>query len=269
MIAYKSPLRYPGGKSRAVERILAQIPATLREYREPFVGGGSVYFGVRSLFGTAIRCAINDLNPDVIYFWTAVRDNLTVLADEIESFRNHYLHDGRALYQFLCDEDNMRSGFDRALRFFIMNRITFSGIMDAGGYSQQAFEQRFTASSIERLRSLDRGLSGVQITCDDYETLLTRPGDDVFIFLDPPYYSAARSKLYGKRGDLHTSFDHERFASLMQKVMHKWLITYDDSPYIRDLFSFAQVETWELQYGMSSFTGGTVEKGRELFIRNY
>jgi len=54
----------------------------------------------------------------------------------------------------------------------------------------------------------------------------------------------------------------------MKSVPHQWLITYDDSPYIRDLFAFAHIEAWELQYGMGSFTGGTVEKGRELFIRS-
>ncbi|MDZ4765337.1 MAG: DNA adenine methylase [Chloroflexota bacterium] len=268
MMTYKSPLRYPGGKSRAVERIMVQIPATIREYREPFIGGGSVYFGVRSLFGQSIQYAINDLNPDLIHFWRMVRDDVKTLANEIEIYRDHYSDDGRGLYKFLCDDKNMRSDFDRAVRFFIMNRITFSGVMDAGGYSQQAFDKRFTASSIGRLRALDCGLSSVEITCADYETLVTRPGNGVFLFLDPPYYSATASKLYGKRGDLHTSFDHERFASVMKSVPHQWLITYDDSPYIRDLFAFAHIEAWELQYGMGSFTGGTVEKGRELFIRS-
>jgi DNA adenine methylase len=269
MTTYKSPLRYPGGKSRAVERIMAHIPATIHEYREPFIGGGSVYFGVRSLFGGTIRYVINDLNADLMHFWQYSRDDLGTLAKEIEIFRDHYRADGRALYTFLCNDKHMRSDFDRAIRFFIMNRITFSGVMDAGGYSQQAFDKRFTASSIERLRDLEGGLSGVQMTCVDYEKWVTQPGDGVFIFLDPPYYSATASKLYGKRGDLHTSFDHARFAAIMQTVKHKWLITYDDSPYIRDLFAFAQIESWELQYGMGSFTGGSVEKGRELFIRNY
>ena len=269
MILYKSPLRYPGGKSRAVERIMAQIPATIAEYREPFVGGASVYMGVRSLFGRSITYAINDLNPDVIHFWRFVRDDLTALADSVEAFHAHYQGKGRELYAFLCDEHNMRSDFDRAVRFFIMNRITFSGVMDAGGYSEQAFESRFTLSSIQRLRDLEGGLSGTTITCDDYEMIIREPGQGVFIFLDPPYYSATASRLYGKRGELHTSFDHPRFASVMREIDHRWLITYDDSPHIRDLFSFAQITSWELQYGMNNFMQGRAEKGREIFIRNY
>lgn len=111
-----------------------------------------------------------------------------------------------------------------------MNRITFSGVMDSGGYSQQAFEKRFTESSIERLQTIPQCLLGVKITHGDYEELLFNSGDNVFIFLDPPYLKATKSKLYGVKGDLHTSFDHERFAENMKKCSHKWLITYDDSP---------------------------------------
>jgi site-specific DNA-adenine methylase len=69
--------------------------------------------------------------------------------------------DGRELYNFLKDKSNINSEFDIAVRFFIMNRITFSGIMDSGGYSQQAFEKRFTESSIERLKIISNSLSSV------------------------------------------------------------------------------------------------------------
>ena len=71
-------------------------------------------------------------------------------------------------------------------------------------------------------------------------------GDDVFIFLDPPYFSAMKSALYGKNGKMHKGFDHQRFAEVMKRCKHKWLITYDDSEYVRDLFSFAYIRTWTL-----------------------
>jgi DNA adenine methylase len=266
----KSPLRYPGGKSRAIEQIHAHIPANFREYREPFVGGGSVFLSIKGLFGAfAHKYVINDLNSDLMAFWRWSRDDVSTLADSVEAFHQSYAQDGRGLYEFLRDERNMRSDFDRAVRFFIMNRITFSGVMDAGGYSQQSFEQRFTTSSIERLRALDRMLENVELLNGDYESLVMLPGEGVFIFLDPPYYSATESRLYGVRGQLHTSFDHGRFADVMRQVSHKWLITYDDSPYIRDLFSFANIVEWELQYGMNNYKQDRAEKGRELFIRNY
>ena len=49
---------------------------------------------------------------------------------------------------------------------------------------------------------------------------------------------------------MHKGFDHERLAEVMQQTNHNWLITYDDSDYIRDLFAFANIFTWDITYGM-------------------
>lgn len=265
----KSPLRYPGGKSRALDLIVPQIPATITEFREPFVGGGSVFLAVRSLFkGQIQHYWINDLNADLVHFWTYARDDINALANKVADFKTNH-SDGRELYNFLKDDANMRSDFDRAVRFFVMNRITFSGVVDAGGYSQQSFERRFTDSSIERLRKLGANLSGIKITRGDYEPVIHAPGENVFIFLDPPYWKATQSRLYGVRGNLHTSFDHERFAEQMRQCPHQWLITYDDSPKIRALFKFAEVVEWELQYGMNNYKQDSAAKGQEVFIKNY
>ncbi|PJF38119.1 MAG: modification methylase, partial [Phototrophicales bacterium] len=77
------------------------------------------------------------------------------------------------------------------------------------------------------------------------------------------------SRLYGRRGDLHTGFDHKRFANAIRDCHHRWLITYDDSSEIRQLFDFALIKEWELQYGMNNYKQDKANKGRELFIRNY
>lgn len=265
----KSPLRYPGGKSRAIRQIMNYVPATAQEYREPLVGGGSVFLAMKDLFGQRIgRYCINDLNYDLYCFWKHARDNIGELVAEVQTFKEAY-GNGRELWRFLKVEDNMPSDFERAVRFFILNRITFSGTVDSGGYSQSAFERRFTQSSIDRLRRLAPVLQGVEINYGDYEDMLHREGSHVFIFLDPPYWSAADSRLYGKRGELHTSFDHERFADNMRRCPHKWLITYDDSPFIRDLFGFAHVVEWSLQYGMNNYRQDKAKRGNELFIKNY
>jgi DNA adenine methylase len=55
----------------------------------------------------------------------------------------------------------------------------------------------------------------------------------------------------------------------MKKCRHSWLITYDDSPEIRQNFQFACIHRWELQYGMNNYRQGRAEKGAELFISNY
>ena len=141
--------------------------------------------------------------------------------------------------------------------------------MDSGGYSQSAYEKRFTDSSIERVKNISPYLDGTKITNGDYTEALFQEGDNVFIFLDPPYWKATESKLYGVRGTLHTAYDHVQFAENMRECSHKWLITYDDSPVIRELFDFAKIQEWTLQYGMNNYRKASAAKGKELFIKNY
>jgi DNA adenine methylase len=265
----KSPLRYPGGKSRAIAQILAQIPLNMAEYREPMVGGGSVFLAIKSALGNHVqRYWINDLNYDLICFWRAARDENSALVEQISALKRAY-PDGRALWHYLQTDRSQQDDLARAVRFFILNRITFSGVVDSGGYSQQAFERRFTDSAVERIRKLAPKLANVHITHGDYAPLLEANGERVFIFLDPPYWRATASRLYGVDGVLHTTFDHLRFAERLRDCPHQWLLTYDDSPLVRRLFSFAHISAWQLQYGMNNVGQTSAAKGNELFIRNY
>jgi DNA adenine methylase len=265
----KSPLRYPGGKQKALNQIIPHIPLDIDEYREPFIGGGSVFLAIKQLFKDQIKKYwINDLNFDLYCFWLSAQNEIQALVEKIYDIKQKKIN-GRELYHKLVSDDAHLNDFDRAVRFFVLNRITFSGTVDSGGYSQQAFEKRFTDSSIDRVLKLTDYLSSTQITNQDYENLLFQEGKDVFLFLDPPYFTATKSKLYGRKGALHTSFDHERFAENMKQCPHRWLITYDDSPEIRRLFDFANITEWTLQYGMNNYKQTSAAKGRELFIKNY
>ncbi|MFH0961536.1 MAG: DNA adenine methylase [archaeon] len=262
----RSPLRYPGGKSRALPQILPLVPE-FREFREPFVGGGSSFLALKSRFPER-KFWINDINEDLFLFWKFLRDENAGLVSEIRHVKERE-KDGRALFGKLTKKPVKLSDFERAARFFILNRITFSGTIESGGYSEQAFKGRFTESSVSRLEETGKLLSGVKITNDDYGKSLAAPGEQVFIFLDPPYLSKTKSRLYGKKGDLHLGFDHPRFSKLVSACRHRWLITYDDSPEVRALFPSAKIKEWTLQYGMNNYKQGSAARGKELFIYNY
>ncbi|MEH2448159.1 MAG: DNA adenine methylase [Nostoc sp.] len=265
----KSPLRYPGGKSKAINQIVEYLPKNFSEFREPFVGGGSVFIYLRQKF-PHIKIWINDLNRELFFFWKFAQSDITQLVKEIRHIQVKYT-DGKLLFTELTSVDvNNLSDLERAVRFFVLNRITFSGTVESGGFSQEAFHKRFTNSSIERLEKLEYILSeNVKITNLDYSHLLKPEGENVFLFLDPPYFIATKSKLYGKNGNLHTSFEHQRFAEILQQCHHSWLITYDDSPRIRENFQWANISAWELQYGMNNYKQSGADKGKELFITNY
>lgn len=262
----KSPLRYPGGKSRSVNLISTLIPE-FDEFREPFLGGGSIFIYAKQRFPNKTFW-INDLYFELYKFWEMAQKDVDALIDKIYEWRNQFPI-GKELHKFLNENLANFNDLERGAAFFIYNRITFSGTSLSGGYSEHAFTGRFTESSIQRLNQFAKVINGSTITNLDYEELVKRDGENVFIFLDPPYYSATKSVLYGKNGNMHKSFDHIKFAENMKNCKHKWLITYDNSEYIRDLFSFANIIPWELMYGMRNVTAGANQKGNELFISNY
>jgi DNA adenine methylase len=262
----KSPLRYPGGKSRAIKIISDLIP-TFKEFREPFVGGGSVFLYAKQKYPQKIFW-VNDLYTELFLFWKESQNSIDALISKVSLWKESFT-EGKALYKYLIDNIQNFSDTDKAAAFFTFNRITFSGTTLSGGYSEGAYNGRFTPSSIARLRSFNKVIQGTKITNSDYSELLKAKGKDVFIFLDPPYYSATKSSLYGKNGNLHRSFDHLRFASLIKECKHKWLITYDDCDYIRDLFSFAHIAPWNLTYGMRNVANASDQLGKELFISNF
>lgn len=263
-----SPLRYPGGKSKAINTIIQYLPSDFSEYREPFVGGGSLFIYLKQKY-PHLKIWVNDLNTELYLFWKIAQSHLTELVKEIQEIKEKYSV-GKSLFQELITvELNQLSDLKRAVRFFILNRITFSGTVESGGYSEQAFQKRFTDSAIFRLSKLEELLQDIQITNLDYSELLIASGEKVFIYLDPPYLSVTQSRLYGKKGDLHLSFEHQLFAERLAKCYHQWLITYDDCQAVRDNFKTSHIFEWELQYGMNNYKQQQAVKGKELMITNY
>ncbi len=262
----KSPLRYPGGKSRFVHLIGHLVPPFV-EFREPFVGGGSVFLYLKQKFPNS-QFWVNDLYPELYFFWKHCQKDVTVLMKQIGKWRMEFA-EGKELYHFLAENIASFNEMEKAAAFFIFNRITFSGTTEAGGYSAQAFKGRFTDSSIERLRGFSVLLDNIHITNFDYASVVEAPGNSVFLFLDPPYYSATKSALYGKNGKLHKVFDHQRLANVLKDCSHQWLLTYDDSEYIRELYEFANIFSWDLTYGMRNVNKNSNQVGKELFISNY
>lgn len=268
-ITYRSPLRYPGGKQKAIGEISKCFPAYANEYREPLVGGGSVYCYARSR-NFASKYWINDKFAELVSFWRIVQDPKTCrrLMKDLEKLHGGFSGPEEIKEYFLAARDEHPDDpYRTALLFFFFNRVTFSGTTRAGGFSSAAGTSRFTASSIQRLRSLPEALKGAKITCQDFENVIAAPGTDVFIFLDPPYFTA--TKLYGKNGSLH-SFDHERLAATLKRSEHKFLMTYDDCEEIREFYGWATIKEWKLQYGMNNCNVQNTSKiGSELFIANY
>jgi DNA adenine methylase len=262
----KSPLRYPGGKSRAVG-IMSKLIPEFDEYREPLVGGGSFFVYLKQKYPDSIFW-INDLYKPLYHFWNESKNNIESLLNHINRLKNKF-ENGKDLHKYLQNKISEFDSIETAAAFFVFNRITFSGTTESGGYSDASYIGRFTESSIERVKLLSKILTNTKITNLDYQEVVEQPGKNVFIYLDPPYYSATKSALYGKNGNLHKTFNHIRFAEVMRNCEHRWLITYDDSEFVRELFDFANIYKWDNKYGMRNVTNNSNQIGKELFISNY
>jgi DNA adenine methylase len=262
----KSPLRYPGGKTKAIKFLEPAVPK-FKELREPFFGGGSFSFFFSQKENIEIQAS--DLNYELYCFWIELKTNPKRLIDNVKKLKEYT--DGKELYKFIISNRFSKnlSTEERASHFFVLNRITFSGTADSGGYSDESFRKRFTESSIDRLATAAVIMQKINIFCQDFDKLISTKGESVFIFCDPPYYSSKKSKLYGKDGIFHYDFDHIRLFNSLKETKHKFMITYDNSNYIRELYKEYNQKELSLQYGMNSFCSEKATIGKELIITNY
>lgn len=267
----KSPLRYPGGKSRAIKFLCQYFPNDFKIYKEPFFGGGSVGIYISQIMNN-IRIDVNDLNYELYCFWQSLKIHPNKLIEGIIELKNRFKN-GKDLYNFILyrRESNL-SILERGIDFFILNRITFSGIVDSGGFSQKAYESRFTTSSIDRLKNTHKIIKNFNFSSDNFFNLIdidTKNQKETFIFLDPPYYSSVKSKLYGKKGILHLNFNHKNLRDYLYKIKSKFLLTYDNCEFIRELYKDFYTLEWNLQYGMNNYKQVKADIGKELLISNY
>ena len=254
----RSPLRYPGGKTRACKVIEAELLeyADVSKYDtivSPFFGGGSFEFYMQNKYDFDIIA--NDKFRPLYTFWNAIKTNKEQLCNDLATLRP------TTKEQFADYRNNIMSEKDSlkcASWYFVINRCSFSGATLSGGFSKQAAEKRFTESSIARIKNLD--LAKTEFHNEDFSTFLTKDYKNRLLFLDPPYYLQKKSKLYGKDGDMHESFDHEILAKIL-KGSTDWLLCYNDCPYIRELYNEYTIISVNWSYGMNK-----TKKSSEILI---
>ncbi len=233
----KSPLRYPGGKFRAVETIKAYIPEGTDKIAAPFLGGGSVEL---SCAADGIKVYGADAFEPLVNFWRHAKNSPVLLAEHVRVY--HPLTKTK-FYNLQKGYEDITDALDRAAVFYVLNRSSFSGTTLSGGMSPG--HPRFTPSAIERLR--DFRARNLNVRYADYKDTIKRHSEKL-LYLDPPY--ANGEKLYGDRGDMHEGFNHEELAEEL-KQRNGWIMSYNDSKKIRQMYSQYDILTPSWNYGMS------------------
>ena len=274
----KTPLRYPGGKSKAIKTLSQWYPKIISEYREPFIGGGSIAIDITKS-NPDIPVWINDLYVPLYNFWVQLRDHGEELSERVREEKQNTLDEGdkekvtasaKELFNKYKEEIDTYDDFEKAVAFFIMNKCSYSGLTENSTFSQTASNSNFSLVGADKLKEFSKLIQHWKITNIDYSEVMNANGsDDTFVFLDPPY--DIKDFLYGKNREMHKSFDHNLFAENVYKCKHNFMITYNVNHRLLQLYSAYELNFWNLRYSMAH----RGEKGtddnvkQELLITNY
>lgn len=244
-----SPLRYPGGKTRACEKLDQLFNnyfniKNINTIISPFIGGSSFEFYLQNKYNYTIIA--NDKFTPLYHFWLTCKNNNSKLSNLLESYDNI---SKEQFHQFRKDILTEKDVIVQSSYYFIINRCSFSGATLSGGFSLEASKKRFTQSSINKIKNLN--LSKFTISnLDFYDFIISQDFNNTLLFLDPPYYLSKGNKLYGKDGDLHENFDHLKLYNLI-KDKKGWLLTYNNCGYIRNLYKDFIIIEENWSYGMN------------------
>ena len=273
MKSLKTPLRYPGGKSRAIKKMAQFLPdmSKYKEYREPFLGGGSVALYITQTY-PHLEIWVNDLYEPLVNFWQQLQDNGNEIATRLRTFKTAYPTPERAKELFLESKelinDGMVSDTSRAVAFYIVNKCSFSGLTESSSFSKQASDSNFSLRGIEKLPEYSKLIENWVITNISYERM-SCDNKEVFTYLDPPY--EIKSSLYGKKGSMHKGFDHDFFAQECDRNTNHQMISYNSSQLIKDRFNEWTPYEYDHTYTMRSVGEYMKEQQerKELLLLNY
>lgn len=262
------PFRYPGGKYYVLSALKRfWLAAEHDEYREPFVGGGTVFFAKEKVKHNWL----NDIEPELMNTYKVMADKAkrewlsTQLSTEVATKERW-----REVRSWQPANE-----LERAYKYYYMNRTSFSGKMVSPGWGYRPKRSLPPERWHEKILPCGEKLEKTKLTCIDFEKVVTAPsvGKRTLLFIDPPYYKPPKRKHYLNGFEIK---DHLRLAAALRKSNHSFVLTYEDHPEVRKLYSWARIHPVEFYYRVdnSSDNGpdaniGQRRKGAELIITNF
>lgn len=256
----KSIFRYPGGKTRKANEI-SEYFNNFDTIISPFLGGGSVELKLANNGKNVISA---DLDKHLINCW----ENLCHNRDEMYEYANEYAimfhsnipkENKRELYYALKDYASFIFDVKGAAAYWIVNRLSFSGLGLKGGFSEQAIKAELGPLIMKRLKEWVR-LQGFMVpVCMSFEELLSKFNHTVPIFLDPPYF-LTKGWLYPN----HENFDHYKLYDCLMNIKNPFMMTYNNCEEIMELYTQdkeIKIEEKSWYYAMTN-----KRQGNELFI---
>lgn len=265
----KPLIKYPGGKSKELNRLLEWVPDTFETYIEPFFGGGALYFAL-----SPDKAIINDLNSRLMSFYDDVADKYDRLHAELYELEETY-ESNCASYEALkrlhpkekVPDANevmyysMRAQFNgleptsllAGTLYYYINKTAYSGMIRYNNKGEfnvpygryKHFNTRIVTEKHSAL--LQRAVR----MNTDFENVLMRCSPDDFVFLDPPYDSPFSD--YGNREtkDGFSPHDHRRLADLFFSLPCRALLVIGSTPLTESLYGAHAVSRYDKNYAVN------------------
>jgi DNA adenine methylase len=263
---YSTPLRYPGGKSKLanfMRLIIEENNLINGHYVEPYAGGAGIAFHL--LFsGYVTHVHINDLNKSIYAFWKIVledTDNLCRLIYDTPVNIDTWL-----IQKEVQEHPERHSQLELGFSTFFLNRTNRSGIIDGGvigGKNQDGnwkLDARYNKGPlISRIEKISRFVDRITLYNIDAAAFISRVLPSIpqhtIIYFDPPYYIKG-SDLYE---DHYSHEDHNTISNHIRQITQKWIVSYDDTPEIRQLYREYRNLPYRLNYSASKhYTGSEI-----------
>lgn len=268
---YYSPLRYPGGKARLAQFMELMMKKQGHDggvYIEPFAGGAGIAIELLEK-NVVSQIVINDYDKGIYSFWRAILEDTNRFIEDIEHIP--LTVDEWEKQHTICMDNNDRYSYELGFATFYMNRTNRSGIIKGGiigGKCQTGkwkMDARFNREHlIDRIQKIAKRKRDINIYNKDVRTFIMnympKYCDNSLTYFDPPYFQKGK-QLYLNFFDLQ---DHKEIKSLIEKqVKCDWIITYDDTKEIEQLYEDKALFKFDLDYSASSR-----RKASELMIFN-
>jgi len=264
MNAFYSPLRYPGGKNcifSFMSKLFYENNLLGVSYAEPYAGGAGL--ALRLLFEEYVnRIYINDLDRSIYAFWHTVINNS-------EEFCNWITEVDISIDNWYRYKDIQRNAgqydlFELAKSTFFLNRTNVSGVIKGGvigGVEQMGkykidvrFNKEDLISKIRKIANFRHRISVSNLDGLAFIRKMDRKREDIFIYLDPPYYK--------KASDLYMNFylekDHEKLSRHVRNINKRWMISYDNQDFILNLYAQERKVLYNLSQCASNRVGNEI-----------
>lgn len=253
-------LKWAGGKSKLLPAILPYVPSSIRDYHEPFVGSGAVFFAVvPRVSGT---CRLSDLNDELVNAWQIVRDAPDKLLNAVK--RYHAFNTEEDYYRVRAEQPS--DPFERAARFVYLNQTAWNGLWRVnkhGVFNVPWGARPFRGLDRDAIASASLAMSGVDVEHRDFRAAIANASKGDFVYLDPPYLpSSDTSKFCFYTKKRFVVQDLEELAELCARMSAdgiNWMMSNRDNERMRKLFAHARVIPFKARRSVSAQNRRNVE----------